>query len=82
MRRVRARARATRLVSHGDPAPAPLLGDIGGGAAAAGGVEHQVAGVGGHQEAALDDSVIRLNDVDLVVSELRLSRVVQVLSSG
>ncbi len=37
----------------GDPAPAPLLGDIGGGAGAAGGVEDEVAGVGGHEEAAL-----------------------------
>ncbi len=39
----------------GDPAPSPLLGDIGGRAAAAGRVEHEVAGVGGHEEAALDD---------------------------
>ena len=37
----------------GDPAPAPLLGDIGGGAGAAGGIEHEVARVGGHQDAAL-----------------------------
>ena len=37
----------------GDPAPAPLLGDIGGGAGAAGGVEDEVAGVGGHEDAAL-----------------------------
>ena len=36
----------------GDPAPAPLLGDVGGGAGAAGGVEDQVAGVGGHEENA------------------------------
>ena len=38
----------------GDPAAAPLLGDVRGGAGAAGRVEHQVAGVGGHQDAALD----------------------------
>ena len=38
----------------GDPAAAPLLCDIGGGAGTAGGVEHEVAGIGGHQEAALD----------------------------
>jgi hypothetical protein len=31
-----------------DPAAAPLLGDVGGGAGAAGGVEDEVAGVGGH----------------------------------
>ena len=30
----------------GDPAPAPFLGDVGGGAGAAGRVEHEVAGVG------------------------------------
>ena len=38
----------------GDPAPAPLLGDIGGRAAAACRVEHQIAGVGGHQETAFE----------------------------
>ncbi len=38
-----------------DPAAAPLLGDGGGGAGAAGWVEHEVAGVGGHQEAAFDN---------------------------
>ena len=32
----------------GDPAAAPLFGDNGGGAGAAGGVEDEVAGVGGH----------------------------------
>ena len=32
--------------------PAPLLGDVGGGAGAAGGVENKVAGVGGHEDAA------------------------------
>ena len=37
----------------GDPAPAPFLGDVGGGAGTAGRVQHQVAGVGGHEEAAL-----------------------------
>ena len=37
----------------GDPAAPPLLGDIGGGAAATRWVEHQVAGIGGHQETTL-----------------------------
>jgi hypothetical protein len=36
-----------------DPAAAPLLGDGGGGAGTAGRVEYEVAGVGGHEEAAL-----------------------------
>ena len=39
----------------GDPAPAPLLGDSGCGAGAAGRVQHQVAGVGGHQDATSDN---------------------------
>ena len=50
----------------GDPATAPLLGDVRGGAGAAGGVEDEVAGVGGHQDAALNDFGIRcLHNVDL-----------------
>ena len=53
----------------GDPAPAPLLGDEGGGAGAAGRVEHEVAGVGGHEEAAFDDLRARLNHIDLVCAD-------------
>ena len=49
-----------------DPAAAPLLGHIGGGAAAARGIEHQVAGVGGHQDAALDDAWCCLNHINFV----------------
>ncbi len=52
-----------------DPAPTPLLGDVGGRAGAAGRVEDEVAGVGGHEEAALDHSVVRLDNVDLGVGE-------------
>ncbi len=33
---------------NGEPATAPLLGDKGGGAGAAGGIKHEVTGVGGH----------------------------------
>jgi hypothetical protein len=40
--------RDTRRVG-GDPAAAPLLGDVRGGAGTAGRVENEVAGVGGHQ---------------------------------
>ena len=36
-----------------DPAAAPLLGDVGRRAGAAGGIEHEVAGVGRHEDAAL-----------------------------
>ena len=42
--------RHTRGVD-GDPAAAPLLGDVGRGARAAGGVKHEVAGIGGHEDA-------------------------------
>ena len=38
-----------------DPAAAPLFSDGGGGAGTAGRVEHEVAGICGHQDAALDD---------------------------
>ena len=37
-----------------DPPSAPLLGDIGRGARAAGGIEHEVAGVGGHEDATFN----------------------------
>ncbi|KFB73207.1 MAG: hypothetical protein AW09_001544 [Candidatus Accumulibacter phosphatis] len=50
----------------GDPAAAPLLSDGRGGARAAGGVEDEVAGVGGHQHAAFDEFGSSLNDVNLV----------------
>ena len=46
----------------GDPAPAPSLGDIGGGAGAAGRVKHEIAGVRGHQEAAFDNPLGRLDN--------------------
>src|SRR3546814_2732110 len=36
----------------GDPAATPFLGDVGGGAGAAGGIEYKVAGICGHQNAS------------------------------
>ena len=39
----------------GDPAAAPLLGNVGGGSRAAGGVEDEVAGISGHENASLDN---------------------------
>jgi hypothetical protein len=48
-----------------DPAPAPLFGDSGGRAGAAGRIQHQVARIGGHQDQALHYSWCRLNDVNL-----------------
>src|SRR5690606_5114829 len=50
----------------GDPATAPLFGDIGGSAGAAGGVQDNVARIGGHQNAALDNFLIGLHYIDLV----------------
>ena len=60
----------------GDPAPAPLLGDEGGGARAAGWVEDQIAGVGGHEEATFNDLRRTLNDICFVFREpvIRTSR--------
>ena len=55
MTRARASAKRDAGGVDGDPAPAPLLGDVGRGAGAAGWVEHKVAGIGGHQDAAFDD---------------------------
>ena len=50
----------------GDPAAAPLFGDIGGGAGAAGGIEDEVARIGRHQNAALDNLGTSLNYIDLI----------------
>jgi len=62
----------------GDPAAAPLLRDRGGGARAAGGVEDQVARVGGHEEAALDRLYPALHNVDFLIElePLRLGQLV------
>ncbi len=54
----------------GDPAAAPLFGDVGGCAGAAGGIEYEVAGVGGHEDATLDNRPARLHDIDLCVCKL------------
>ena len=60
----------------GDPAAAPLLGDVGGGAGATGRVEDEITGVGRHQDAALDDTSSCLYNVHLLVTKPRLPRVV------
>jgi hypothetical protein len=46
-----------------DPAATPLLGDEGGRSGAAGGIEDEITGIGGHEHAAFDDSREGLNDV-------------------
>ena len=63
--RARASASATREVSMVIQRRPHCSATVGGGAGTAGRVEHEVAGVGGHQDAAFDDLGARLNDVDL-----------------
>ncbi len=53
----------------GDPPSSPLLRHGGGGAGAAGGVEHKIAWVGGHEDAAADYLSRRLNDVAFCLGE-------------
>ena len=60
----RERERHARRIDR-DPPPTPLLSDVRSRAGAAGRVEHQVARVGGHQKAALDDLRSRLHHVHL-----------------
>lgn len=49
-----------------DPAAAPLLGDGGGGAGTAGRVQNEVAGVGRHKHAALNDFGGSLNNINFL----------------
>jgi hypothetical protein len=58
-----------------DPAATPLFGDVGGRSRAARRIQHQVAGVGGHQEAALEDLVRGLDNIDIAVAEPALGGV-------
>jgi hypothetical protein len=74
--RARASARATPRGINGDPAAAPLLGDVGGGAGTARRVQHEVAGIGGHEEASLDSTRSCLNDIEFLVSKPTLPRVI------
>ena len=61
--RARASASATREVSMVIQRRPHCSATIGRGARAAGRIEHKVAGVGGHEEAALDHLRQRLNDI-------------------
>ena len=51
----------------GDPAAALLLGDGSSGARATGGVEHEVPGVSGHEDAALHNFLAGLDDIYFVL---------------
>ena len=66
--RARASASATREVSIVIQRRPHCSATVGGGAGTAGRVEHEVAGVGGHQDAALNDFGVGLDDVDLLVA--------------
>ena len=48
----------------GDPATAPLLSNIGDGTAAAGGVEYEIARIGSHKQATLDNRGGCLHNID------------------
>jgi hypothetical protein len=50
----------------GDPAPPPFFPDEGGGARATGRIEHQIAGICGHQKAAFYNCRSSLDDIHLV----------------
>ena len=66
MTRARASARGDAGGVDGDPAAPPLLGDVRRGAGAAGGVQEEVAGVGGHQDATLWNKPLScLHDINL-----------------
>src|SRR5437763_15571071 len=69
----RAPAQAPARGIDGDPAPAPLLGDVGCSTGATGWVEHEVAWVGDHEEAALNNLWWRLSYIDLFLAEAALS---------
>ena len=61
---------------HGDPPPPPLLGHKRRRPAPARRVQHEVAGLGGHQQALLDHAGSCLDDIDLRIAEPALSRVI------
>ena len=66
-----------------DPASPPLLGDVGGGAGSAGRVEHEVAGIGGHEDAAFHCFCCGLHDIDLrVASTLNASDIQPHIRAG
>ena len=64
MMRARASASATREVSIVIQRRPHCSATVGRRAGAAGRVEHEVAGVGGHEDAALNDLRDGLNDID------------------
>ena len=51
------------------PASSPLFGDIRSGAGTTGRIQHEISGVGGHQNAALNDERSGFDYVNLISSE-------------
>ena len=66
--RARASAKATREVSIVIQRRPHCSATVGGGAGTASRVKYEVAGVGGHQDAALDYLGRGLNNINLVIS--------------
>ena len=51
-----------------NPTPSPLLRDVSCRAAAASRIEHQIAGIGRHHQAALDNSRVSLDNIKLIIT--------------
>ena len=62
-----------------DPTSTPMLGYVGRGPRATGGVQHQVAGVCGHQDAALQDIAGSLYNIYLCLAKASGSHIVPVV---
>ena len=59
----------------GDPASSPLFGDVGGRAGTTGRVEHEIPGIGCHEEATFHESRCRLHNIKLFRPEPALSHI-------
>jgi hypothetical protein len=63
---IRARASANAMREVSIVIHRPLLSDMSGRTGAAGRIEHEIAGVGAHENAPRDDALIRLYYVNLI----------------
>ena len=50
------------------PASAPILSDIGGGAASTGGIKDEISGICGHEETAFNNCIICLDNIGWILS--------------
>ena len=76
----RQRERHARRVNR-YPATAPLFSDGGGGAGTAGRVDHEIARIGGHEEAALDYPLRCLDYIQFVFRAARKLRIAPIVTS-